>query len=60
MKKLNHENILKLISSFEDEHNHYLVIEICNKLVTNLFIVEFEWTSKAKNKDDRVISKVLY
>jgi serine/threonine protein kinase len=42
MKKLNHENILKLISSFEDEHNHYLVIEICNKLVTNLFIVEFE------------------
>ncbi len=42
MRKLKHENILKLISKFEDDHNHYLVIEICNKLVRSMLILEFE------------------
>lgn len=33
MRRLKHQNILRLVEKFEDEFNHYLVLELCNKLV---------------------------
>lgn len=37
MKQLKHKNIVQLIDSFSDENNHYLVLELCEKLV-NYFL----------------------
>lgn len=48
MKKLDHPNILRLYESFEDEHNVYLVLEICeggelfDRIIQNQYFEEPE------------------
>lgn len=48
--ELNHENIIKLLDSFEDSDNFYILLEICD---------EGEFYSYLKTKGRQSISQII-
>lgn len=60
MSKLKHENIIKIIKSFDDEHNYYLVLELCNKVVILSHNIEFNQFTWQEKKNILVVSQILH